>query len=85
MKPAGARLWGPYEFDISAMVKVGRNEIRIRIARDACLGTPDILPSVLGLMGLPIPDRVEGMDLSRLALGKGGPEPGEAFLRGARV
>ena len=51
-------------------------------ARDACLGTPDILPSVLGLMGLPIPDSVEGMDLSRLAVGKGGPEPGVAFLQG---
>jgi arylsulfatase A-like enzyme len=50
--------------------------------RDACLGTPDILPSVLGLMGLPIPAGVEGMDLSRLALGKGGPEPEAAFLQG---
>jgi len=50
--------------------------------RDACLGTPDILPSVLGLMGLPIPAGVEGMDLSRLALGRGGPEPDAAFLQG---
>ena len=50
--------------------------------RDACLGTPDIMPSLLGLMGLPIPAGVEGMDLSRSALGKGGPEPSEAFLQG---
>jgi len=50
--------------------------------RDACLGTPDILPTVLGLMGLPIPEGVEGMDLSRIALGRGGPEPDAAFLQG---
>jgi arylsulfatase A-like enzyme len=48
----------------------------------SCLGTPDIMPTVLGLMRLPIPDDVEGMDLSRLALGKKGPEPEAAFLQG---
>jgi arylsulfatase A-like enzyme len=51
-------------------------------ARDACLGTPDIMPTLLGLMGLPIPAGVEGMDLSRLARGKPGPEPADAYLQG---
>jgi arylsulfatase A-like enzyme len=49
---------------------------------DACLGTPDIGPTLLGLMGLPIPAEVEGMDLSRLARGQTGPEPPDAFLQG---
>src|SRR5690606_6676716 len=31
---------------------------------DVCLNTPDIMPTLLGLMGLDIPDTVEGMDLS---------------------
>jgi len=49
---------------------------------DACLNTPDILPTVLSLMGLPVPGAVEGMDLSRLALGRPGPEPDHALLQG---
>lgn len=49
---------------------------------DACLGTPDIMPTVLGLMGLPIPEEVEGMDLSPLARGMRGPEPEAALLQG---
>jgi arylsulfatase A-like enzyme len=50
--------------------------------RDACLGTPDIMPTVLGLMGLAVPDAVEGMDLSGIAQGRNGPEPPDAFLQG---
>ena len=61
---------------------------------DACIGTPDIMPTLLGLMGLDIPKSVEGMDLSPLAMGKNGangksgthgkksPEPEFAFLQG---
>ena len=49
---------------------------------DVCLGTPDIMPTILGLMGLPIPEEVEGKDLSHLALGKHGPEPDAALLQG---
>lgn len=48
---------------------------------DACIGTVDIMPTLLGLLGLPIPDSVEGMDLSHGALGNPGPEPGAAFLQ----
>jgi len=49
---------------------------------NACLGTPDIMPTLLGLMGLPIPEDVEGMDLSPLAKGQKGVEPDAALLQG---
>lgn len=49
---------------------------------DACLGTPDIMPTVLGLMGLPVPEEAEGMALDHLARGEDGPEPDAAFLQG---
>ncbi len=51
-------------------------------ASDACMGTVDIMPTLLGLMALPIPKEVDGMDLSRQALGRGGPEPEAALLQG---
>jgi arylsulfatase A-like enzyme len=49
---------------------------------DACMATPDIMPTVLGLCGQKIPAAVEGMDLSHLALGRAGPEPEFALLQG---
>jgi len=49
---------------------------------DACLNTPDIMPTLLSMMGLPIPEEVEGMDLSHCALGQPGPEPKAAFMQG---
>ncbi len=48
---------------------------------DACLNTVDIMPTLLGLMDLPIPGAVEGTDLSHLALGQAGDEPGAAFMQ----
>jgi len=50
--------------------------------QDACLGTPDIMPTLLGLLALPAPEGVEGMDLSLIARGRKGPEPPDAFLQG---
>ena len=47
----------------------------------ACLNTPDIMPTLLSMAGLPIPARVEGMDLSHGAFGKRGPEPEAAFMQ----
>lgn len=35
---------------------------------DACLNTPDIMPTLLSLMGLPVPAGMEGLDLSHRAL-----------------
>ena len=48
---------------------------------DACLNTPDIMPTLLSMMGMPIPAKVEGMDLSHCAYGKPGPEPEAAFMQ----
>jgi arylsulfatase A-like enzyme len=56
--------------------------IPARRVSDACMATPDIMPTLLGLLDLPIPSRVEGVDLSHLAEGKPGPEPPFAFLQG---
>jgi arylsulfatase A-like enzyme len=47
---------------------------------DACLNTPDIMPTLLGMVGLPIPAKVEGTDLSHCAFGKPGPEPEAALM-----
>ena len=47
---------------------------------DACLNTPDIMPTLLGMANLPIPAKVEGTDLSHCALGKPGPEPEAALM-----
>jgi arylsulfatase A-like enzyme len=48
---------------------------------DACLGTVDIMPTLLSFAGLNIPEGVEGMDLSHCAMNKKGPEPEAAFLQ----
>ncbi|MFX0098416.1 MAG: sulfatase [Candidatus Hodarchaeota archaeon] len=47
---------------------------------DALLNTPDIMPTLLGLVGAPIPKEVEGSDLSSIALGKDEEGPKAAFL-----
>ncbi len=31
-KPVGARLWGPYVFDVSPALRAGKNEVRVRVA-----------------------------------------------------
>jgi arylsulfatase A-like enzyme len=49
---------------------------------DACLNAPDIMPTLLSMMQLPIPAKAEGMDLSHCARGNPGPEPEAAFMQG---
>lgn len=49
---------------------------------DACLNTPDIAPTLAGLMGIEPPGESEGMDLSHCAQGKNGPEPEYSFMQG---
>jgi arylsulfatase A-like enzyme len=49
---------------------------------DACLNTPDIMPTLLELMGLPVPESVEGMSLKAQVLGQNGSEPEAAFMQG---
>ncbi len=48
---------------------------------DACISTVDFMPTLLGLMKLPIPNRVEGENLSQTALGQHGPEPEFALMQ----
>jgi len=48
---------------------------------DVLLNTVDVMPTVLGLAGVPIPSCVEGADLSGPALGRGGKEPESVFLQ----
>ena len=56
--------------------------IPAKLVSDALLGTPDIMPTLLSMMNLPVPRAVEGADLSRHALGQGGAGPDAAHLQG---
>lgn len=47
---------------------------------DMLLSTVDVMPTLLGLCGAPIPKGVQGQDLSSQILGKGGKEPESQFL-----
>ncbi|MBF0244676.1 MAG: sulfatase [Planctomycetes bacterium] len=49
---------------------------------DACINTPDLMPTLLGLCGVQIPPTCEGLDLSHCARGRPGPEPQAALLQG---
>ncbi|MHC4753958.1 MAG: sulfatase family protein [Planctomycetota bacterium] len=51
---------------------------------DICINTPDIMPTLLGLMSssVNIPQEVEGKDLSCVLWGEKGTEPEAAFLQG---
>ncbi|MGE4286327.1 MAG: sulfatase [Phycisphaerae bacterium] len=48
---------------------------------EACISSVDFMPTMLGLLGVAIPSRVEGDDLSHLALGDEGYEPEFALLQ----
>lgn len=52
------------------------------IESGACINTPDLMPTLLGLLETPSPGTVEGQDLSSSARGCPGPEPDAAFLQG---
>lgn len=49
---------------------------------DACLNTPDIMPSLLELMGLEIPGSVEGTSFAKSMKGQKQIEPKAAFMQG---
>lgn len=49
---------------------------------EACFNSPDIMPTLLGLMGLPVPRTAEGTDYSGHITGKSSRTPEAAFLQG---
>jgi arylsulfatase A-like enzyme len=49
---------------------------------EECLGTPDLMPTLLGALGLDIPADVEGVDLSPRLFGRPGPSSEFSFLQG---
>jgi hypothetical protein len=53
-----------------------------KLVSHGLLGTPDIMPTLLSLLNLPIPDSVEGLDLSSHARGSGGSAPDAAHMQG---
>ncbi len=59
-----------------------KNHIPASSRSDICLNTPDIAPTILGLLNLPVPTEMEGMDLSDQFLGLNGIEPEFALLQG---
>ncbi len=56
--------------------------IPAKLTSDALLGTPDIMPTLLSLLNLPIPRSVEGADLSSHARGEAGSAPDCAHMQG---
>ena len=49
---------------------------------DACLNTPDIMPTLLSALGLPAPAEAEGFDFSPVLRGEAIDEPNAAFMQG---
>jgi arylsulfatase A-like enzyme len=47
---------------------------------NALFGTIDIMPTLCGLAGVPIPDTCQGQDFSGRFLGRGGPDPESQFI-----
>lgn len=50
------------------------------IRTDTLINVPDVMPTLLSLMGVEIPDKVQGYDLSGAARGDGGFEPTSAYI-----
>lgn len=57
-------------------------KIPAKSVSEALLGTPDIMPTILSMLNIPIPRAVEGIDLSSHALGKGGHDHEAAHMQG---
>ena len=58
------------------------NQIPDGHVADTCLNTPDIMPTLLSMMNLPIPEDVEGSDLSCAVYNQPFDEPEAAFMQG---
>jgi len=55
-------------------------EIPAGLRMDTLINAPDVMPTLLSLMEVAIPDTVEGRDLAFAALGQPGAEPSSAFI-----
>jgi len=64
----------PFILRYPRRVKAGRKS-------DVLLNSVDVMPTLLGLTGKPVPKGVQGTDLSSFAVGSGGREPKSAFLQ----
>lgn len=47
---------------------------------DTLINAPDVMPTLLSLMGVAVPDTVQGYDLSAAAMGESGAEPTSAYI-----
>jgi arylsulfatase A-like enzyme len=56
--------------------------IPAKTVSEALLGTPDIMPTILSMLDIPIPKTVEGIDMSSHAMGKGGTDHEAAHMQG---
>ena len=56
-------------------------EVEPRVS-DACFSAVDIMPTLLGLLGIDVPAEAEGTDCSEHVLTGSGPEPEAAYLQG---
>jgi len=75
-KPWEESLMVPFVLRYPRAVPAGRRTT-------ALLSSVDIMPTLLGLAGVEIPDTVQGRDLSHIARGADGPRPSSAFLQHA--
>lgn len=57
-------------------------KLKAGLSDDICINTPDLMPTLLGLMKLPVPKGVEGMNLSQRIVNGRGEEPTMAFMQG---
>jgi arylsulfatase A-like enzyme len=58
------------------------NKIRAKAVSDVLLGTPDIMPTLLSMMNIPVPSGVEGQDLSKAILDNTSAGPDVAHMQG---
>ena len=73
--------WQPWDESVRVPLLIRYpGVIRPGLRPDAPFGTPDILPTLFGLMGLSIPEGVEGSDLSAIPRGNSIKGPSSALL-----
>jgi len=57
-------------------------KVRAKSVSDVLMGTPDIMPTLLSMMDIPVPSSVEGTDLSRSLIANTGSKPDVAHMQG---